>query len=453
MLNPPLSLLSNELLTLIVEHLDALPYSLEAIRDLSLTDHAFTPICQNLIFRILQVGSDDVTKIRISYQLKKFQTILNEKPSAADQVRVLRLFLSQKQDEWVLKDPIFIRILDLIAKSPSTPDKLEFSGFWSKPIDNPVLFVDVLTKSFFSQSLRSLRLSSCSNLPLPLLLICPRLQVVSLDEVAVTDDSYDGYQDDQCAREWPSLQVFRYHYSHSFVEQMITPPPRFQVPLTLWSQLRILELCPYVDEDLACLQPILDAACNSLEELNLSVLCSFGTCHPLHKPKSPTNFLNTKAEQISLAGLMNLTNHSNLRVFSLIVTIDGDARNPSVLQDINTVLSRISSPNKITNMFFDFTISGSSPFLGCLDEDWVGLCQQIIRIAAGKPLELDLQMAVSNDDLEEASGEHSLYMILLDKAASLSDCPNICTHVWNGTLGELGYKAAPLGEVRTKCKR
>ena len=54
MLKPPLSLLSNELLTFIVDHLAALPYSLEAIRDLSLANHAFTPICQNLIFRTLR---------------------------------------------------------------------------------------------------------------------------------------------------------------------------------------------------------------------------------------------------------------------------------------------------------------------------------------------------------------------------------------------------------------
>ena len=279
MLSPPLSLLSNELLSLIVEHLAALSYSLKAIRDLSLADRAFTPICQNIIFRTLQIGHDDVTKTRILYQLKMFQTILNQKPSAANQVRSIRLLLLLKQNEWVLNDPTFIRILDLIAKSPSTPEKLEFGGgtSWITSIENPILLVGFLDKSFFSQSLRSLHLSGCKNLPLPILLICPRLQVVILEQVAVTDDSYDGYQDNQCAREWPSLQVFCYRYSHSFVEQMITPPPRFLAPVALWSQLRILKLCPYVEEDLACLQPILDASRNSLEELNLAVLRSFGT--------------------------------------------------------------------------------------------------------------------------------------------------------------------------------
>lgn len=54
MLKPPLSLLSNKLLAFIVDHLAALPYSLEAIHDLSLANRAFTPICQNLTFRTLR---------------------------------------------------------------------------------------------------------------------------------------------------------------------------------------------------------------------------------------------------------------------------------------------------------------------------------------------------------------------------------------------------------------
>jgi hypothetical protein len=150
---------------------------------------------------------------------------------------------------------------------------------------------------------------------------------------------------------------------------------------------------------------------------------------------------------------VNLANLSNLRVFSLIAIIERNAGRPSVLRDINTVLSRIPSPNKTTNLFFDFDIYDSKPFRLCLDEDWAGLCQQIIRIAADNPLELDLRIGVCNGDPEETSGEASLFATIMNKAASLSDCPNICTHFWNCTLGKGGLKALPLGEARTKCKR
>jgi hypothetical protein len=86
-------------------------------------------------------------------------------------------------------------------------------------------------------------------------------------------------------------------------------------------------------------------------------------------------------------------------------------------------------------------------------EDWAGLSQQIIRIAADKPLELDLQMGVETDDVEDAPGESLLYTALLKIVAPVSDCPNICNHFWNCTLGRSGLKASLLGEVRTKCKR
>jgi hypothetical protein len=103
-----------------------------------------------------------------TYQLEKFQTILNEKPEAANHVRFLCLVLQEK-NEWLFTNSTFIRILDLIAKSLSTLHKLELDGV----AKNPVLLMSVLAKSFFSQSLH---LSGCKNPPLPLLLICPRLQ-------------------------------------------------------------------------------------------------------------------------------------------------------------------------------------------------------------------------------------------------------------------------------------
>ena len=51
---------------------------------------------------------------------------------------------------------------------------------------------------------------------------------------------------------------------------MITPPSRFSTPVALWSSLRILTVTPHNKRGLACLQPILDAACDTLEELYIS---------------------------------------------------------------------------------------------------------------------------------------------------------------------------------------
>ena len=142
---------------------------------------------------------------------------------------------------------------------------------WTPLFKDPMLVVRQLTESFFSQSLTILYISNCANAPLPLFLICPRLREVRLDEVGATDSSYDEYPDNQCSgREAPLLEVLQYSSSHSLVEQMIAPPPRFNTPVVLWSNLRVLTLAPRGKEELACLQPILDAACNTLEELYLN---------------------------------------------------------------------------------------------------------------------------------------------------------------------------------------
>jgi hypothetical protein len=94
---------------------------------------------------------------------------------------------------------------------------------------------------------------------------------VFLDQVGATDKIYDTYPDNHCSgREAPLLKVLEYRNSHSLVEQMIAQPPRFNTPVVLWSNLRVLTLAPHDKEGMACLQPILDAACNTLEELFLT---------------------------------------------------------------------------------------------------------------------------------------------------------------------------------------
>ena len=60
-------------------------------------------------------------------------------------------------------------------------------------IEDPILFVGRLTQSFFSQTLTTLHITECENVPLPLFLICPKLKDVFLDCVGVTEEIYDGY--------------------------------------------------------------------------------------------------------------------------------------------------------------------------------------------------------------------------------------------------------------------
>ena len=270
MLNPPLALLSDDLLVSIVEHVSKLPSRDEDLYNLSLADRAFTRLCQKYIFRNLKFSS----KSDISGKVKRVKKILDGNPSFASQVCMVELLISPNDCAWLFNNRTFIKILQLLSRSPMPPHELHFSGksFFSHMIKDPILIARQLAQSLFSQTLTILRLTDCGNVPLPLFLICPRLREVLLDKVrAASYPIYDKYLSNLCSgREAPPLEILDYRDSHSLVKQMITPPPRFNTPVILWSNLRVLTLSPHEKEGVASLQPILDAACTTLEELYLT---------------------------------------------------------------------------------------------------------------------------------------------------------------------------------------
>ena len=154
---------------------------------------------------------------------------------------------------------------------------------------------------------------------------------------------------------------------------------------------------------------------------------------------------------------MNLGNLTNLHVFSLYTVVNCKApRNAppfAVLLDINIVLGTIPDSNRITNLCFCFEIVGRHPFHGSLDQGWVGTFNEVIRISGGNPLEFDLQMIVTREDFEtEHPGQDELYIRILEKAASLSDHPKICTHLWNPTFWSRGLGPLPHGQVCRRCR-
>jgi hypothetical protein len=153
---------------------------------------------------------------------------------------------------------------------------------------------------------------------------------------------------------------------------------------------------------------------------------------------------------------VNLRNLQNLQVFSLCAIIKSkalwNAQRFAVLHDINIVLGTIPESNKVTNLWFDFMIVDQHPFHECLDQNWVGMFNEIIRISDGKPLELEFQMVVSMGFSKiEHSGQAELFVDIMKKAASLSDHPKICTHFWNPTFGAHGPGPFPRGQVRSRC--
>ncbi|KIM41142.1 hypothetical protein M413DRAFT_412221 [Hebeloma cylindrosporum] len=442
MLKPPLSLLSDDLLDYIVKHVEKLPIADEDLSSLSLADRAFTQSCQKYLFRELKLANTT----DISEMLKRLKKILDKKPTFANYFRMVEL---PNETAWLISDHTFISIFQLFANSPVPPCEL-FLGRGmcdSRLIDDPVLAVRWLTQSFLSQTLTILHLKICKNVPLPIFLAFPRLRELSLDRVGATEKSYHRYPDGLCSgRDAPSLEVFSHRNSHSVVAQLITPPPRFTTPVVLWSNLRVLTLAPRDKEGMAHLQPILDAACDTLEELYLT--------------DTDVEEYENLSQKIFLAELVNLGNLPNLRVFAVCTIIkcnkQKNAPLPIGLRDINVVLNAIPKSNKIINLWFDFEIIGLRDFHGCRDQDWAGMFNEIIRISGGKPLELELQLMVSTMDMnKEPVGHHELIKKIMENATSLSDYPNICTHFWDPKLWErdIGPGPFPRGQVRSRCKQ
>ena len=460
MLNPPLSLLPQDVIDYLVEHVASIPFPRHALHNLSLADPAFTEVCQKYIFRTLILGRWG-NRSMISRKLKEMKRILDNKPLFANQVRTIRLLINHRQNAWLFQNPCnnredaitFISILQLLAKSPMPPNELhiEVTANLTRPMENPILVVEQLSQSFFSQTLTILHLSRCENVPLPLFLLCPRLKEVYLNTVGAIERDYDNYPDEQCSgRVLPALELFNYRRSQTVVKQMITPPSGFHTPVVLWSKLRILTLPPHEAEGMACLQPILEAACNSLEELYLSVMdvrCRWSVFHKKQFDKS------RKDRQIPLAGLINLSRLLRLRVFALHASIKCDTPEPMVLRDIITVLGTIPASNSVTNICFEFRIFGEHPFCGCLDEDWVGICNEVVRISSGKLLELDMQIMVDSGKYEFIRGADELYGHIIERTTSLSNHSQICTHFRKLSPWIDRYTPSPCSQVRSRCRR
>ena len=123
MLNPPLSLLSDDLLVSIVEHVAKLPSKDEDLYNLSLADRAFTLSCQKYIFRNLKFSS----KRKLSKNIIKTKKILDKNPSLANHVRMVELFISRRTS-WVFNDHAFVGVLQLLSKSHMPPHELHFGG-------------------------------------------------------------------------------------------------------------------------------------------------------------------------------------------------------------------------------------------------------------------------------------------------------------------------------------
>ena len=124
---------------------------------------------------------------------------------------------------------------------------------------------------------------------------------------------------------------------------------------------------------------------------------------------------------------MNLSNVSRLHIFqvSLDIIFKGDCDEPwfADLHDINIALGTIRSPMDLQKKkSLGFEIFCYPPFRECLDQDWDGMFNEVIRISDGKHIEVELQIYTIT---RKEDSEKKLYMYIMGKAGSLSGYPNL----------------------------
>lgn len=122
---------------------------------------------------------------------------------------------------------------------------------------------------------------------------------------------------------------------------------------------------------------------------------------------------------------MDLRRLPNLHIFTINVFVSCYIHAPVVLRDINPILRTIPKANQVTQLTLRFNFYGDHPIHGCCEQDWAGMCDEIVRISAGKQLELYLEMFIDSS----RPGGDGLSEYIKDKMASLSDYSNIRTHL------------------------
>ena len=110
LITPPILQLSQELID---EIIDDTP-ELKDLKSLSLVCHAFHPRCEKHIFASVKFSDIVVGWRKRTERIQEFIHILSRKPYIARYVRELHLGVEGRDQEWMVEDRDFLKIMNLI---------------------------------------------------------------------------------------------------------------------------------------------------------------------------------------------------------------------------------------------------------------------------------------------------------------------------------------------------
>ncbi|KAG2002014.1 hypothetical protein CC2G_004867 [Coprinopsis cinerea AmutBmut pab1-1] len=161
----------------IADHVEQIA-STEGLKALSLADRAFTHSARS-------ASSNSCHSQENQYPLKKqlanAYELLSHKPSLINFVQSIQLSLLWHTDgSWLFNNGTFTRIILLLSQSANPPSRLCIDGMQNYGSQHPDMLVGKMIRTFFASSLVVLHLFHCTDVPPPILLVCPNLKELTL---------------------------------------------------------------------------------------------------------------------------------------------------------------------------------------------------------------------------------------------------------------------------------
>ncbi|KAH6901257.1 hypothetical protein BKA70DRAFT_1568615 [Coprinopsis sp. MPI-PUGE-AT-0042] len=363
------------------------------LKALSLAHRAFTNHCQKRLFETLCV---DQTNRRLATVYDTFE----RNPCKTAYIR--HLYVRFPWDDEATFNPStdarFLHLMQLISDSPRPLYTFFLSNVDHLQSGSVPLVMDRILTARIPRALTSLSISNC-DLPKTAISRCSELKELYNSEVRLIepDEKLEGTPA-KCntSLRMPHLESFCYNVATETVKEILSALGSDESIVEL-STLRILDLIPEHQEDMAMAQAILDAGQDSFEELRLTQTTNDPSklCLPL-KPISTctqTRAGYTKNRYFSLANLLSFRHLSRLRVFRLRSAVyDSDPKRMKVVDDMRIMLSRLPRDNCLDTLEYRVQVFGESEYAPAVLQNWRGLAMEIIRVSAGRPFRFLFEM-------------------------------------------------------------
>jgi hypothetical protein len=262
MLGNPISALSAELIDDIVDWAASLLGP--GILALLSADRAFGPRCRMHLYKLV------VFNVGRSWRLPKFRALVETNSSILPYIQGILICFATPEDLWTEPNPHFEYITQALAKNSHPPTSLEIRGPANLLVggDEPHSFHRWLSASFFPSTLRQLDLACVDGLLPQAIRQCRALESLKVAAVGITKSTSTVFPEND-GDPLPHLKVLDCANSYRLLRKIVAPRSPSSAFVSL-EALEVLKLCPDVKKEIPMIQPILDGARSTLQELHLT---------------------------------------------------------------------------------------------------------------------------------------------------------------------------------------